>query len=147
MNYSSLIIAVLILLGGAYLLGRNRARAIASQGMRLHSLPTHYGALMALWTGLPPLLLLLIWSLAEAPVIDHLLIAQLPEAIQQGSPSDIQLAISKVHNLAIGSGISAAPELEPAVRHLIELQERTLLLHSGMVLSLAHRSWNRRCAI
>ncbi len=137
MNYSSLIIAVLILLGGAYLLGRNRARAIASQGMRLHSLPTHYGALMALWTGLPPLLLLLIWSLAEAPVIDHLLIAQLPEAIQQGSPSDIQLAISKVHNLAIGSGISAAPELEPAVRHLIELQERTLLLHSGMVLALA----------
>ncbi|MCB2387783.1 phosphate ABC transporter permease subunit PstC [Thalassolituus alkanivorans] len=137
MNYSSLIIAVLILLGGAYLLGRNRARAIASQGMRLHSLPTHYGALMALWTGLPPLLLLLIWGLAEAPVIDHLLIAQLPEAIQQGSSSDIQLAISKVHNLAIGSGISAAPELEPAVRHLIELQERTLLLHSGMVLSLA----------
>jgi len=137
MNYSSLIIAVLILLGGAYLLGRNRARAIASQGMRLHSLPTHYGALMALWTGLPPLLLLLIWGLAEAPVIDHLLIAQLPEAIQQGSPSDIQLAISKVHNLAIGSGISAAPELEPAVRHLIDLQERTLILHSGMVLSLA----------
>ncbi|MAY13717.1 MULTISPECIES: phosphate ABC transporter permease subunit PstC [unclassified Thalassolituus] len=137
MNYSSLIIAVLILLGGAYLLGRNRARAIASQGMRLHSLPTHYGALMALWTGLPPLLLLLIWGLAEAPVIDHLLIAQLPEAIQQGSSSDIQLAISKVHNLAIGSGISAAPELEPAVRHLIDLQERTLILHSGMVLSLA----------
>ncbi|MCD8521695.1 MAG: phosphate ABC transporter permease subunit PstC [Saccharospirillaceae bacterium] len=137
MNYSSLIIAVLILLGGAYLLGRNRARAIASQGMRLHSLPTHYGALMALWTGLPPLLLLLIWALAEAPIIDHLLIAQLPEAVQQGSSSDIQLAISKVHNLAIGAGIEAAPELEPAVRHLLDLQERTLVLHSGMVLSLA----------
>jgi phosphate transport system permease protein len=30
-----------------------------------------------------------------------------------------------------------APELEPAVRHLIDLQQRTLLLHSGMVLSLA----------
>lgn len=137
MNYSSLIIAVLILLGGAYLLGRNRARAIASQGMRLHSLPTHYGALMALWTGLPPLLLLLIWALAEAPIIDHLLIAQLPEAVQQGSSSEIQLAISKVHNLAIGAGIEAAPELEPAVRHLLDLQERTLVLHSGMVLSLA----------
>jgi len=137
MNYSSLIIAVLILLGGAYLLGRNRARAIASQGIRLHSLPTHYGALMALWTGLPPLLLLLIWGLAEAPIIDHLLIAQLPEAIQQGTSSEIQLTISKVHNLATGAGIDAAPELEPAVRHLIDLQQRTLLLHSGMVLSLA----------
>ena len=65
MNYSSLIIAVLILLAGAYLLGRNRARQISASGNRLHSLPTHYGALMALWTGLPPLLLLLLWSLLE----------------------------------------------------------------------------------
>ena len=61
----------------------------------------------------------------------------MPEAIQQGTSSEIQLTISKVHNLAIGAGIDAAPELEPAVRHLIDLQQRTLLLHSGMVLSLA----------
>ena len=137
MNYSSLIIAVLILLGGAYLLGRNRARAIANQGVRMHSLPTHYGALMALWTGLPPLLLLLLWGLMESHVVDHLLIAQLPQHIQNGTPSDIQLAISKVHNLAIGSGVSASAELEPAVKHLLALQQRTGLLHTGLVLALA----------
>ncbi|WP_430460595.1 phosphate ABC transporter permease subunit PstC [Thalassolituus sp. LLYu03] len=137
MNYSSLIIAVLILLGGAYLLGRNRARAIASQGMRMHSLPTHYGALMALWTGLPPLLLLLLWALMEAPVIDHLLVAQLPDAVRNGTSADIQLAISKVHNLAIGSGVTAAPELEPAVEHLKALQSRSSLLNTAMILCLA----------
>lgn len=137
MNYSSLIIAVLILLGGAYLLGRNRARAIASQGMRLHSLPTHYGAIMALWTGLPPLLLLLLWVLLEAPVIDHLLVAQLPDAIRSGSSADMQLAISKVHNLAGGAGLAAVPELEPAVRHLQDLQSRTRILNAAMVLGLA----------
>lgn len=137
MNYSSLIIVVLILLGGGYLLGRNRARAIAGQGMKLHSLPTHYGALVALWTGLPPLLLLLLWGLAEAPVIDRLLVAQLPEAIQQGSSTDIQLAISKVHNLASAAGVTAAAELEPAVEHLRALESRTSILHTGAILAVA----------
>ena len=137
MNYSSLIIVVLILLGAGYLLGRNRARAIAGQGVKLHSLPTHYGALVALWTGLPPLLLLLLWALAEGPVVDHLLVAQLPEAVQQGSSADIQLAISKVHNLASAAGVGAAAELQPAVEHLVALESRANILHSGVVLSLA----------
>ncbi len=137
MNYSSLIIAVLILLGGAYLLGRNRARAIANQGMKLHSLPTHYGALMALWTGLPPLLLLLLWGLMEPRIVDQLLVAQLPAHIQNGTAAQIQLAVSKVHNLAIGSGVSAAPELQPAVKHLQALQQRFDLLQAGVILALA----------
>lgn len=147
MNYSSLLIAIVIFLGGAYLLGRNRARAIANQGGNLHSLPTHYGALMALWTGLPAILLLIIWSLLQGPVIDHLLVAQLPDVIQQGSAIDIQLALSKVHNLASGAGIAAVPELEPAVEHLQALQERTRLLNAGAVLTLAlvglGLSWRR----
>ena len=50
MNYSTLLIALLIALGAAYFLGRNRARSLAGQGESMHSLPTHYGALTALWT-------------------------------------------------------------------------------------------------
>lgn len=137
MNYSSLIIAVLILLAGAYLLGRNRARQISASGNRLHSLPTHYGALMALWTGLPPLLLLLLWSLLEGPVTRQLLIAQLPEAIQTGTSTQISLALSKVYNLAAGAELAAAPELQRAVQHLQDLQQRTRLLQTGVVLVLA----------
>ncbi|WP_420588510.1 phosphate ABC transporter permease subunit PstC [Bacterioplanoides sp.] len=137
MNYSSLLIAILIFFGGAYLLGRNRARAIANQGGSLHSLPTHYGALMALWTGLPALILLIMWSLLQGPVIDGLLVAQLPQNIQQGTPTDIQLALSKVHNLATGAGVSADASLEPAVQHLLALEERTKLLNAGAVVMLA----------
>tara|TARA_Y100001001_G_scaffold164663_1_gene197887 strand:+ start:5416 stop:6789 length:1374 start_codon:yes stop_codon:yes gene_type:complete len=147
MNYSSLIIVLLILLGGGYLLGRNKARAIANQGATLHSLPTHYGALVALWTGLPPLLLLIIWSLFEQRVVDHLLIVQLPQHIQAGTATDIQLAISKVHNLASGSGLAESPELTPAVDHLKALESRTSMLHTGMILALAllglALSWRR----
>lgn len=147
MNYSSLIIAILIFFGGAYLLGRNRARAIANQGGKLHSLPTHYGALVSLWTGLPALMLLIIWSLLQGPVIDGLLVAQLPANIQQGSATDIQLALSKVHNLATGAGVSADASLEPAVEHLLALEERTRLLNAGAVVMLAllglGLSWRR----
>jgi phosphate transport system permease protein len=136
MNFSSLLIIVIIVLGGAYFLGRNRARAIANQGMRMHSLPSHYGALMALWTGVPALILLISWHLLEGPIIDHLLTAQLPAHIQAADSAQIQLAISKVHNLATGSGLAADPSLMPAVNHLAALNERTLLLNSAMALSL-----------
>lgn len=136
MNFSSLLIIVIIVLGGAYFLGRNRARAISNQGMQMHSLPGHYGSLMALWTGVPALILLMAWHLLEAPIIDYLLIVQLPAEIQAADSAQIQLAISKVHNLATNAGLSADASLMPAVNHLMALNERTLLLNSGIALSL-----------
>ena len=102
----------------------------------MHSLPDHYGTLMALWTGVPALILLMSWHLLEGPVINHLLIAQLPAEVQAGDSAQIQLAISKVHNLATGSGLDADASLMPAVNHLAALNERTLLLNSGIALSL-----------
>jgi len=102
----------------------------------MHSLPSHYGSLMALWTGVPALALVLIWSLLQGPVIDRLLVEQLPAEIQQGDAAQIQLALSKVHNLAIGAGLAADPTLQPAVDHLAALNERTKLLNTGAVLAL-----------
>lgn len=102
----------------------------------MHSLPTHYGALMSLWTGLPALLLLLIWSLVEPGIVDSLLVSQLPIAIQEGSATDIQLALSTVHNLAINAGVAADATLMPAVNHLKDLQSRISLLQSGVILAM-----------
>ncbi|CCU70594.1 phosphate ABC transporter permease [Thalassolituus oleivorans MIL-1] len=102
----------------------------------MHSLPTHYGALMSLWTGLPALLLLLIWSLVEPGIVDSLLVSQLPTAIQEGSATDIQLALSTVHNLAINAGVTADATLMPAVNHLRDLQSRINLLQGGVILAM-----------
>jgi len=137
MTFSSLIIVILIVLGGAYFMGRNKARAISNNGVRMHSLPSHYGSLMALWTGVPALALMLIWSLLQGPVIDRLLVEQLPTEIQQGEAAQIQLALSKVHNLSTGADLLAAdPSLAPAVNHLSALNERTLVLNTGATLAL-----------
>lgn len=127
---------ILIVLGGAFFIGRSRARTISNNGVRMHSLPSHYGSLMALWTGVPALALMLLWSLLQGPIIDRLLVEQLPEAIQQGEPAQIQLSLSKVHNLASGAGLAADPTLTPAVNHLAALNERTLLLNTGAALAL-----------
>ncbi|MEK9765850.1 MAG: phosphate ABC transporter permease subunit PstC [Thalassolituus sp.] len=136
MNYSTLLIAVLIALGGAYLLGRNRARALAGQGAKMHSLPTHYGALTALWTTLPPLLILLLWALLEPRIIDALLAAQLPESIRTAGEAEVRLALSKIHNLAGSAGLMQDAELSAAATHLQDLQARTSMLKGGVVLAL-----------
>ena len=137
MNYSSLIIAVLILLAGAYLLGRNRARTNKRQWQSPAFSADPLRRLNGPVDGPAPLLLLLLWSLLEGPVTRQLLIAQLPEAIQTGTSTQISLALSKVYNLAAGAELAAAPELQRAVQHLQDLQQRTRLLQTGVVLVLA----------
>ncbi|GAA6145037.1 phosphate ABC transporter permease subunit PstC [Thalassolituus maritimus] len=136
MNYSTLLIALLIALGAAYLLGRNRARALAGQGQSMHSLPTHYGALTALWTTLPPLLILIMWVLLESRIVDALLTMQLPETIRSASEAEIRLALSKVHNIASDPAVMAKSDLGGVAAHLIDLEQRAAILKGGVILSL-----------
>ena len=147
MTYSTLLIAVFVALGGAYLLGRNRARSLSSQGIRMHSLATHYGALVSLWTTLPPLLILLLWALLEPRVIDAILTAQLPEAIRTAGEADIRLALSKVYNLAKDTNLMEEGELSSVAAHLQALESRLALLRGGVVAALlllgAGLTWRR----
>jgi phosphate transport system permease protein len=136
MTHGLLLIVIFILFIAAYLLGKKRARACSADAA-LNSLPGHYGSLVALWTALPALVLLLLWGLSEGPVVDRLLVSQLPQAVQEAGGAKVRLAISKVHNLASGAQSIIDPELAPAVQHLQDLQERNLLLSSGVVITLA----------
>ncbi len=147
MTYSTLLIAVFVALGGAYLLGRNRARSLSSQGIKMHSLATHYGALVSLWTTLPPLLILLLWALLEPRVIDAILTAQLPEAIRTAGEAEIRLALSKVYNLAKDTSLMEEGELSSVAAHLQALESRLALLRGGVVAALlllgAGLTWRR----
>lgn len=136
MTHGLLLIVIFILFIAAYLLGKQRARACSTEAA-LNSLPGHYGSLVALWTALPALVLLLLWGLSEGPVVDRLLVSQLPHVVQEAGGATVRLAISKVHNLASGAQSIIDPELAPAVQHLKDLQERNRLLSSGVVITLA----------
>ena len=137
MTFSFLLITIAILCVIAYLVGTRRAKSLASADTPLSSLPGHYGSLLSLWTCLPPLLLMLLWGIMDEPVIDHLLVAQLPQAVQEQGGTSVQLALSKVHNLANGANVEADASLSPAILHLVELQSRNELLSTGVILALA----------
>ncbi|MFN3856972.1 MAG: phosphate ABC transporter permease subunit PstC [Caulobacter sp.] len=83
----TLLISVLALMAfsaGVYWLGRRKARTLAAarQGP-LHSLPGYYGTWVALWTGVPALLLLLLFLTAGPRLAEAMLTAHAPAAVAQ----------------------------------------------------------------
>lgn len=64
MNILFLIVLLLAISSIGYLMGKNRASNLQpkSNFIRLHSLPGHHGWLVAIWTGGPSLILLILWT-------------------------------------------------------------------------------------
>jgi phosphate transport system permease protein len=90
----------------AYYLGRRRAFAVAGEagGIRyLHSRPTYYGALTALWCGIPALLLFGLWLAFEDKIITNLVIAELPDAIRNLPQDRLNLVVNDIRNLVGGN--------------------------------------------
>jgi len=111
MNISpTLIIAVLLALSSAaYILGRKRAVWVAGgkAGIKdLHSLPTHYGALTALWCGIPSLLIFGCWLAFQDTFITSLVVNDLPEQIRSLPQDRLNLVVNDIKNLVSGNIIS-----------------------------------------
>ncbi len=92
----------------AFYLGRSRALSISHDlPARLHSLPRYYGYFVALWCGVPTLVLLMIWLVVQPIIVDGMVIGSLPAA-QQQLPSDrLGLLLNDIHNIARGDAASA----------------------------------------
>ncbi len=87
--------ALLVVLVGlslvAYVLGKSRALATVggSRGIRnLHSLPSYYGALTALWCAVPALVVLGAWVAFQDTIIIQLVMSHMPAAVQALSESE-----------------------------------------------------------
>ncbi|MCC5884665.1 MAG: phosphate ABC transporter permease subunit PstC [Halomonas sp.] len=101
-----LIATVLIVMALAYQVGLSRSRAVANGGVRLHSRPGYYGVLVALWCGLPALLLFGVWFLLQDAIVDTLVIRQLPVELANVSERDMQVLMRRIGALASGQGVS-----------------------------------------
>lgn len=103
-----LIVTVLILAVIGYGAGRAHALASASGDQRnLHSLPAYYGYNVALFTAIPALLVLAIWSLTQPIIIDKQVSAQIPEsAILEGA--SLSLVMIDVRRIAEGIDVAIA---------------------------------------
>jgi phosphate transport system permease protein len=102
--FLTILLGLLALAAAGYWFGRVRAVSVASGRLRsLHSLPAYHGAYVALWAGLPSLLLVLVWLSLQGPVIDALLIQSLPASIvADADAGHIDLILSEIKSVSRG---------------------------------------------
>ena len=133
MQMSILAATLLVMTVVGFLLGRSRAVAVGGGRSRgLHSLPAYYGYYVAVWCGVPALLILLLWLIGEQQILHSLLVASLPESARGLPPERLGLLLNDVKNLASGNVVSRAadPELQQAADHYSRMLD---ISHSAMI--------------
>jgi phosphate transport system permease protein len=106
MSATTLVLVVLVLSAIAYRFGRARSVAVVGgrRGQRdLHSLPSYYGMLTALWAALPALAIVAVWVAAQDSVITRLVMAQMPAAVQAMPEDQVSLLLNDVRNVVAGN--------------------------------------------
>lgn len=106
MSTSTLVLVLLILVAIAYRLGRARSLAVVggSRAQRnLHSLPSYYGLLTAMWCGLPALLVVALWNFSQDAVISQLVVQQMPAESRALPESELGLLLNDVRNVVAGN--------------------------------------------
>jgi phosphate transport system permease protein len=139
MPISTLVIVLLVLSSVGYYLGQRRSLSVAQGKVRhLHSLPSYYGSYVALWCGLPALLIVGVWLAFEGDIITRLVVAGLPEEIIRQGPDRITLVVNEVQNLVSGRVYGEpAPAIIAAAEHYRELQATSHGVLIALTLSMA----------
>lgn len=141
MSVSILLVILLALSSIAYYVGQRRALSVVGGKVRqLHSLPGYNGLYVAIWCGLPALLVVAVWSSFQGGVIDKLVTAGLPQEIVEQGPERVTLVLNEVRNVASGSVYGEpGPEIMAAAEHYAQLQGagRGALIGLSLALALA----------
>lgn len=152
MPIQTILITLIALLIFSYFIGRKRSLAVSSpikpkansngknRGRNnLHSRPNYYGYMVAIWAGIPALLVLMLWSAFNSSIVTSLTISGLPEVMQSESSDSLGLIINEVKNLAESGNIAA--EVDPVKRnaalHYQKLQEISSLAKTVVVFVIA----------
>jgi phosphate transport system permease protein len=89
----------------AFFVGRSAGQKfVAADGAAVHSLPGYHGAFVAIWVGVPALVISVAWLLAQNTVLDQVLFATLPPDLTSGLESSGRaLLLSEIKNIAAGA--------------------------------------------
>jgi len=125
-----LIVVLLVLSAVAFQVGRSKAlRSTGGKIAPLHSLPTYYGSYVALWVGIPSLIVVALWLIFEPQIINALLLAALPEQVRALTPAELGLQINDIKNHALGGITSSelSPQLQQVADYYVSLRQNGLL--------------------
>lgn len=135
MSTSMLFLIVLALGIVGWFLGQARARSsVEGKTSKLHSRPGYYGAYVLLWTTLPALLLIILWSAFSPAVTTSLVTASLPENIRSGPEQQLTLTMSTVRLIEKGLEALTPEELQKTIDPSTDV--KALLLSKGVPLAV-----------
>ncbi len=126
----------------SYAYGRSRAYSVAKRhgGVRaLHSLPSHYGMMVALWCALPALAIIISWKIIEPSLISNMLDSAIPQAIHDGGVEAVKLYKNDIGNLVDSEKIASIDNAEKklAAERLTNLRSTSALALFVLALTVA----------
>ena len=141
MNVFIIIAIFLALSAWAFHFGTRRALSVAGDGgaQVLHSRPGYYGTYLALWCGLPAVLVLVVWSLLEPVMIQQAVVSALPDDAQALEGDAFNLLMTTIEILAAGGPqpSNIQPYMEEAAARINELQAIGRWAMFGVMLAAA----------
>ena len=142
MPTQTILITLIALLIFSYFIGHKRSIAVSTlnKGRRdLHSRPHYYGYMVAIWAGIPAILILMLWSAFNSSIMTSLTVSGLPETMQSQSKDSLGLIINEIKNLADSGQIT--DELDAVKRdaalHYLRLQGISTLAKTVVVFVVA----------
>ena len=152
MSPFNLLLVLLMLTTAGYYLGRRRALSVGKHcggTSILHSRPTYYGALSALWCAVPALVVYAFWLAFEPRILIDMVVSGLPGEIQNLPLDRLNLLVNDIKNLVEGNivGGTITPSIQAAAdqyRNLLAISHAALavivmVISSGAVLWVQRR--------
>ena len=101
MTPAALTLALILVSVGAFWIGKSRSLALVggTRGVRhLHSLPSHYGMMTAMWCALPALAVIGFWLTLQDTILFRLVIDHLPAGVRDLPGNELSLVMNDVRN-------------------------------------------------
>ena len=115
MSFYLVLIALVIMTAAGFYLGRSRALvSVGGNAHQLHSRPYYYGYFVALWCGIPALIVLFAWAAFQTSIVEFLVHASLATELLNADTAQMSLVMNDIRNLAAGNITSG--DITPAVR-------------------------------
>jgi phosphate transport system permease protein len=142
MTPAALLIALALLSVSAFWIGKSRSLALVggSRGVRhLHSLPSHYGLMTAMWCALPSLAVIGLWLVFQDAIIVRLVVDQLPAGVRDLPANDLSLVLNDMRNLVAGNvpAASVSAAVQTASAEYLHLRGISRMALSVLVMVLA----------
>ena len=109
----TLLIVLLCITTVAYYLAKRRSLSVSAGigGIRqLHSLPSYYGSLAAMWCAVPAIVVLSLWLALENSVVTSMVVAELPEEMRALPKAELNLKVNDIKNLVTGNIVAGDPD-------------------------------------